>query len=125
MKKVLIVDDSLLFREYLRNIIDTAPGLTVAGVARDGEEAVRMVALLRPDIVTMDILMPKMNGYETTRKIMETTPVPIVMVSASLNSDEVEISCRAMEAGAISALGKPHGPGHTDTDSQINKLTRT
>jgi len=84
-----------------------------------------MVKSKCPDIVTMDIRMPKMDGYEATRKMMATNPVPIVMVSATLSLEGVESSCKAMEAGAIAALEKPKGPGHPEADRMVKKLART
>ena len=90
IKRVLIVDDSVTVRQYLEHVIDSDPGLEVAGAAEDGEEGVRLVKLKRPDIVTMDINVPKMDGYEATRKIMEECPVPIVIVTSSWHSDDIK-----------------------------------
>ncbi|HEX9934516.1 MAG TPA: response regulator, partial [bacterium] len=79
MIKVLITEDSPVIRGYLKHIMSSDPEIEVVGTAQDGEEAVKMVAMYRPDVVTMDIHMPKMDGFEATRKIMETHPVPIVI----------------------------------------------
>lgn len=73
----------------------------------------------------MDIIMPKMNGIEATRRIMETNPVPIVVVTASCNSDNVEMTFKAMEAGAITVLEKPKGKGHPDHILMAEKLIST
>ncbi|NOX35149.1 MAG: chemotaxis-specific protein-glutamate methyltransferase CheB [Deltaproteobacteria bacterium] len=124
MKKVLIVDDSLTAREYLKYIIDNTPGLSVSGVATNGKEAVKLVKTCRPDIVAMDIQMPGMDGYETCRVIMENTPVPIVMVSATADPKEVATSFNSLEAGALALVEKPKGPGHPDADIMVDKLTR-
>ena len=86
MIKVLIVEDSPVVRDLLTFILSSDPAIQVIGTASDGEEAVRAVREKRPDVVTMDIVMPKMDGFEATRIIMETTPTPIVIVSASWDS---------------------------------------
>ena len=123
--KVLIVDDSLTTREYMRYLFNADKDFKVVGMAKDGEEAVKMVQLKQPDVVTMDIHMPGMDGYEATRRIMETNPVPIVVVSASLNSKEVAKTFQAIEAGAVTAQEKPPGPGNPQTDRMISKMLRT
>ena len=123
--RVLIVEDSLTVREYLKYIIDSDPGLEVVGLAVDGEEGVRLAKLKRPDLVTMDIHMPKMNGYEATRRIMEEYPVPIVVVTSSWDPDNVRNSFRAIDAGALVALEKPPGLGHPRSEKLVAKLVQT
>ena len=105
--RVLIVEDSPTARELLVHIFGSAGGMEVAGVACDGREAVDAIAQLRPDVVTMDINMPRMNGFEATRLIMESTPTPVVIVSASWDPGEVRTTFAAMEAGAIAVCAKP------------------
>lgn len=107
MIKVLVVDDSGVARELIAHILSGDPNITVIGTAKDGVEAVEAVARLKPDVVTMDIIMPKMDGYKATRQIMETNPVPIVIVTASLVQEEVENTWRSVEAGAVAVLQKP------------------
>lgn len=107
MIRVLVVDDSGVARELIAHILSGDPGITVIGMAKDGVEAVESVARLKPDVVTMDIIMPRMDGYKATRKIMETTPLPIVIVTASLVQEEVEKTWRSVEAGAVAVLQKP------------------
>src|SRR5450631_414509 len=112
--RVLIVDDSPSVRMMLEQIFSSDADFEVAGCAGDGAEAVSAVECLAPDVVTMDILMPGMNGLDATRLIMERHPLPIVIVSGNLDAEEVLTSFRAMEAGALAALPKPRGASHPE-----------
>ncbi|MBN1781636.1 chemotaxis-specific protein-glutamate methyltransferase CheB [bacterium] len=125
MIKVLITEDSPVVRGYLQYVLNSDPDIEVIGIAENGEEAVRMVELNKPDVVTMDIHMPKMDGFEATRQIMETNPVPIVICSASWNPEEVDKTFRTMEAGAVAALEKPRGMGHPDSEASVRELLQT
>lgn len=109
MIKVLVVDDSAVVRQHLKHMYEADGRMKVCGLAVNGKEAVEMASALRPDVISMDINMPVMNGMEATRQIMETSPVPIVIVSASYQKNDVEKSFLAMEAGAVAILGKPGG----------------
>lgn len=112
-------------RQYLEHIINSDDQLQVVGVARNGEEGVRLARLKRPDIVTMDIHMPGMDGYEATRRIMEECPVPIVIVTANWHREELRNSFQAMEAGALMTMEKPPGPGHPRSERLVAKLVQT
>jgi two-component system chemotaxis response regulator CheB len=125
MIKVLIVEDSQVVREFLTYVLSSEPDIQVIGTASNGEEAIRAVQDKRPDIVTMDINMPKMDGFEATRIIMETTPIPIVIVSASWDPRELEKTFQAMEAGALAAVRKPVGVAHPDYKDQAKELIQT
>ena len=122
--RVLIVDDSAGMRMMLEWIFGQDPDLKVVGSACDGIDAVDAVARLSPDVVTMDIQMPRMDGLEATRKIMETKPTPIVILSGNLDAEEVASSFRAMEAGALVALPKPRSIAHSEHDADVANLVR-
>ncbi len=103
--KVLIVDDSAFMRNALSKMISSDPELQVIATARDGVEAIDKVKSLKPDIVTLDVEMPKMNGLEALKVIMDTNPVPILMVS-SLTSDGAKTTLEALDAGAVDFIPK-------------------
>jgi len=114
MISVLIVEDSPVVQELLKHILQSDPALQVAGVASNGDEALEMVQRYKPDVVTMDLVMPGMNGFETTRRIMETHPVPIVVVGSMWSPQESDMTFRAMNVGALAVVRKPPGPGHAE-----------
>lgn len=107
MIDVLVVDDSSLIRKIFCHILDESPDVRSVAQAASGEEALAYLGSHRVDVVTMDIHMPGMDGFEATRRIMESAPVPIVIVSSCWEPEEVDKTFRAMEAGAVGILGKP------------------
>ncbi|MDD5180889.1 MAG: chemotaxis-specific protein-glutamate methyltransferase CheB [Gallionellaceae bacterium] len=107
MIKALVVDDSPVTRELIVHILNEDPGIRVVGMASNGEEAIEAVQRMRPDVITMDIHMPKLDGLEATRQIMETHPTPIVIVSGSTNPHDVAMTFRVTEAGALTSLPLP------------------
>ena len=125
MKKVLIVDDSIIYQEYMQSIISADPNFKVVGIAKDGIEAVDKTQLTHPDVITMDIHMPRMNGYEATREIMEKCPTPIIIISSHLNSNEVEDTFRAFQLGAVAVLDKPPWPGSPEYNCMTAKIIQT
>ena len=125
MTRVLVAEDSVTARELLVEILRSEPGLEVAGEAKNGLEAVEMTRRLRPDVVTMDIRMPRMDGFEATRQIMVESPTPIVIVSGSLEVRDVEVSMHALRAGALTVLAKPPGPEAPDFEEQARRFVET
>jgi two-component system chemotaxis response regulator CheB len=101
----LVVDDSGFFRRRVKEILEEDPLLTVVGDAANGQEAIDKAAELKPDVITMDIEMPVMDGIKATQKIMETNPTPIVMFS-SLTTEGAKATLDALEAGALDFLPK-------------------
>lgn len=106
---ILVVDDSPVSRDLLTYIIESDPSLHVMATAENGEMAIQLVKNQKPDVIMMDIVMPKMNGFEATRQIMEIQPVPIIIVSGIYNSQEVDQCYQAISAGALAILEKPTG----------------
>ena len=105
--KILIVDDSATQRQVLREMLAHDPDFQVVGEAADGLEALDMCHRLQPDLVTMDIQMPRMNGYEAIRRIMSETPRPVVVLTSSFSDRMLGISFKALDSGALMVLGKP------------------
>jgi two-component system, chemotaxis family, protein-glutamate methylesterase/glutaminase len=124
MIRVLVVEDSSTVRELLLGILSSDPAIEVVGTAQTGEEAVEAVERLRPDVVTMDVYMPKMNGFDATRRIMETHPTPIVIVSATDATDTTK-AFQAIESGALAILQKPPGLGHPEHERHSVDMLRS
>jgi two-component system chemotaxis response regulator CheB len=125
MIRVVVAEDSSTARELLVAILGSDPlGMRVVGEAKNGAEAVEMTKRLRPDVVTMDIRMPVLDGFEATRRIMIEAPTPVVVVSGS-GTDEVETSLDALRAGALVVIEKPAGPGVPGFEERSAKLVET
>ena len=114
--KLLIVDDSLLMQKVLSDLLKSDKQINVVGTARNGEEALAKAASLHPDVITMDIEMPIMNGLTAVRRIMETNPTPVIMVSA-LTQREAVLTLKALEFGAVDYIPKPSGQISLNMDS--------
>lgn len=119
--RVLIVEDSPVVREHLRRIISADPRLIVAGVATSGEEALAMVDQIAPDVISMDIQLPGIQGFETTRRIMSHRPTPIVVVSG-IGIEEVNLTMQALKAGALGVVQKPVSSAHENYLAMANRL---
>lgn len=105
--RILLVDDSALMRQLLRRLLVGEAWLQIVGEAVDGREALARVAELRPDLIILDVRMPVMDGLEATRQIMAYTPTPILVLTASLSSHEVDITFQMLGAGALDVMEKP------------------
>lgn len=123
--KVLVVDDSAVSRASLVHALQSDPAIEVIASVHSGLEAIAALGRQRPDVVTMDIHMSGMDGFETTRQIMETRPLPIVIVSGSYHPTEVERTFRVLEAGAVAAIEKPPGVRHPNHEAAVLKLINT
>ena len=122
---VLIVDDSPIQQKLFSHLCKMDSSLQVIGVVCDGAEALAFIGNQRPDVILMDIMMPVMNGFEATRRIMETDPIPIIICSASTKPGEVDKTFLALEAGAVAFIAKPAGPGHPQFQSDVANLIQT
>ena len=106
--RIVIVDDSGVHRAALSRVLGTVPGFVVVATAADGEEAVNVVARHRPDVVLMDVRMPKLDGLEATREIMAEAATPILLMTARDNLEsDAALALRALEYGALELIPKP------------------
>src|SRR5690348_11218547 len=121
--RVLIADDSAFMRKVLHSILLAEPGFEVAGEARDGREAVSQADSLKPDVVTMDINMPHIDGLQATEQIMSTNPRPILIVSSE-SREGAEVTLKALELGAIDFVAKPTSGIDLDMSSVRDELVR-
>jgi two-component system chemotaxis response regulator CheB len=118
---VLIVEDSDVVRQLLQHIIGGDPRFEIVGLAASAEEALEIMQRVSPDVISLDIRLPGMNGFEVTRRIMSDKPTPIVVCSASVESDELKITMNALRAGALTVVEKPVGTTRADYE----RLART
>ncbi len=105
--RVVVADDSAVAREMLVQILASDPRIEVVGTAADGQEAIDLVTALRPDLVTMDIHMPRVDGLRAIEHIMAFSPVPVLVVSASVRGEGVGRAFDALDAGALEVMKKP------------------
>jgi len=122
---VLVVEDSRVIRDYLVYVLEADPEIRVMGTADSGEAALEFLGEHRPDVILMDIHLPGIDGFETTRRIMSSIPMPIVVCTASTQFDQVHTAMRALEAGALAVLKKPRGLGHPDAEAEAAAVINT
>lgn len=119
--RVLVVDDSALMRGLLSQMIGSAPDLEVVGAAPDAATAREMIKSLNPDVLTLDVQMPRMDGLEFLERLMRLRPMPVVMVSSHTEAGS-ETTLKALELGAIDFIGKPRSDGGRSMDSYAEEL---
>jgi len=119
--KVLVVDDSAFMRVVISDMLNASPGIEVAGVARNGIEGVEKAKTLSPDVITMDVEMPKMNGIEAVRRIMAEKPTPVVMLSG-ITKKNADVTLEALANGAFDFVTKPSGTLSLDIDKVKEEL---
>jgi len=124
---VLIVDDSPSMRLMLKHLLDGDARIEVIASVDDGLAAIEYLesGVPRPDVVLMDIHMPRIDGFESTRRIMETNPLPIVICTATADPKEMAVAFRAMEAGAVACVAKPTGVEDPEFTSRAENLRQT
>jgi two-component system, chemotaxis family, protein-glutamate methylesterase/glutaminase len=122
--RVVIADDSLVAREMLSTILSSDPDIEVVGLANNGADAVDLVERLRPDLVTMDIHMPSMNGLEATEKIMAFSPTPILVVSSSVHGEGMGLAFDALTLGALEVIKKPEPRDWADLERIGSEVLR-
>ncbi|MBP0049425.1 chemotaxis response regulator protein-glutamate methylesterase [Marinobacterium sp. AK62] len=118
--RVLIVDDSLVVREVVTELLDRQAGIEVVGTAADPYEARELIKSLRPDVLTLDVEMPRMDGVTFLRNLMRLHPLPVVMLS-SLTHEGAEVTLDALEAGAVDFIAKP---GSESSDRTLEHFTQ-
>lgn len=123
--RVLVVEDSRVISDFITQVLNADAELEVVGTAANGREALEAVRRMKPHVITMDIHMPHVDGFEATRNIMESCPTPIVIVSGSSTRDNVSTNFHALEAGALAVVGRPEGIGHILHDRSAKELVDT
>lgn len=121
---VLIVDDSRVSRELLAHIIESDSELRVMGFAVSGIDALHWLETHTPDVITMDVQMPAIDGFEVTQKIMETNPIPVVVITSAYTSENAEMAFHSMEVGALAILEKPVGFGDKNYHLQAEEIIK-
>jgi len=123
--RVLVVDDSAFMRFTLTSRLNAAEGITVVSAAHDGKEALELIGSLKPDVVTLDIEMPHMDGLTTLQQIMAKNPIPVIMVS-SLTTEGARETIQALTWGAVDFIAKPASKANIDTiiEDLIAKIRR-
>ena len=107
MIKVLIVDDSATLRNLINGALAADARIEVVGQAETGSHALILADQLQPDVITMDVVMPDMDGLEATRRIMAANPTPILIVTGHIDSPDQNVIFEAMKAGAVDVMAKP------------------
>jgi two-component system chemotaxis response regulator CheB len=123
--RVLVVDDSSDIRDLLVHILGSDPGIEVVAMAGDGYEAIELAQSVHPDVITMDVRMPRLDGVEAVRMIMAGNPIPTVIVSTSICPEDPESTFRALDAGAIAVCETPQGTNQAEFLAQARNIVQT
>lgn len=121
--KVMVVDDSAFMRKVLSTILQKEPDIMVVGTARDGQDALAKVEKLAPDVITLDVEMPRFDGLSTLRELMRTHPLPVVMLS-SLTQQGSRQTLEALSLGAVDFVSKPSGSISLDIEKVEDEIVR-
>ncbi|MEK5184400.1 protein-glutamate methylesterase/protein-glutamine glutaminase [Solibacillus sp. FSL W7-1324] len=121
--KLLVVDDSAFMRKLISDFFSDHPNIEVIGAARNGKDAIKKIEQLKPDVVTMDVEMPEMNGMEALKEIMQKCPLPVIMLSSTTKRG-AENTLMAMEYGAVDFVAKPSGSISLDLHKIKDELVR-
>jgi two-component system chemotaxis response regulator CheB len=105
--RILVVEDSLTVRRRLVEVLEADPGIEVVGEAEDGQRAIELCLALKPDAITLDMMLPVMSGLAATEYLMAYCPTPILVVSSSINRGELYKTYEALAAGAVEVMEKP------------------
>jgi len=122
MIKVLVVEDSKVIQELIKNILSSDKSIELVGVVNNGKDAVDFVKRIIPDVITMDVQMPIMDGLEATKQIMANTPVPIIIVSSLFHPNDVLDTFKALKSGAVSVVEKPHSYGTKEFEENAREF---
>ena len=122
---VLVAEDSSVTRMLLTHLLESDPQICVLATVADGQAAIDFVQKKKPDVVLMDIHMPRVDGFEATRRIMETHAVPIIICSAISDPKDVVVTFQAMQAGAVACIEKPRGREDGDFSTAAAHLVQT
>lgn len=120
--ELLIVDDSPIACKLLKFVAESDPSIKVIGCCSNGLEAIEFLKKGTPDVILMDIHMPILDGFETTRRIMASRPIPIIICSADYNKNDTVKSFQALEAGALAILEKPPAPAHKGFEAAVKSF---
>jgi two-component system chemotaxis response regulator CheB len=123
--RVLIVDDSTLIRTILSQMLADLPDIQVVGEAANGQDAVRLALRLQPNVITMDIRMPVLDGLDATRQIMRVQPLPIIVIASSVHTTDTDLAFKAIQAGALTMIEKPRGLAAQDYEAVRDQLIGT
>lgn len=118
----MLVEDSPTIREMFIYTLASEKDIEIVAIAKDGEEAIELARKVHPDIILMDIEMPKLNGFDAAEEIMRENPCPILLMSAVWNIDEIKETSIKRNIGALGVYEKPYGPGHPDFKELYNKI---